>query len=193
MVALGLGLSGCATTHIEATWSNPEYAGRAIHGKMLVVGVTRDETVRRLYEDAMAVQLRARGVDAIRSYDLVGGRLSDSHGSALLGAAKQAGVTRMLSTALVSRTHIQRVEVETAPPPVWTYYGWYDYYWPYGYVRTDTHESDRYIASTSLTEVENGNVYWSARTRSDVAGPLKAEIDDFASVMMDALFRSGML
>jgi hypothetical protein len=193
VLALGLGLRRCATTRVEATWSNLEYAGRVIRGKMLVIGVTRDATVRRLYEDAMAVRLRAIGVDVVRSYDLVGARLSDSDGSVLLGAAKQAGVTRMLSTALVSRTHVQRVEVDTVPPPVWTYFGWYDYYWPYGYVRTETHESDRYIASTTLTEVNNGKIYWSARTRSDAAGRIETEINDVVSVTMDALSRSRLL
>ena len=52
---------------------------------------------------------------------------------------------------------------------------------------------DRYIASTTLTEVSNGKVYWSARTRSDAPGRIEAEVDDFVSVMMDALSNNGLL
>lgn len=193
LLALTLGLGGCATTRVEAIWSNPEYAGKAVGGRMLVVGVTRDETVRRLYEDAMAMRLRAHGVDVVRSYNLIGGRLSDTDGSVLLGAAKQAGAARILSTALVARTHVQRVEVETLPPPGWSYYGWYGYYWPYGYTRTETRDFDRYIASTTLTQVGSGTVYWSARTRSDVAGRIENEVDDFVSVMVDTLSQRGLL
>jgi hypothetical protein len=193
LCVLALDLGGCATTQVEATWLSPEYAGRKIEGKILVVGVTRDETVRRLYEDAMAMRLHGRGVDAVRSYDLVSARLAESDSSLLIEAAKRVGATRILSTAIVGRTHVQRVEVEPVPLVGWTYYGWYGYYWPYGYARTDTYEFDRYYASTTLTEVGSGKVYWSARTRSDASGRIEKEVDDFASVMADTLARDGLL
>jgi hypothetical protein len=191
--ALAFGLGGCATTQVEATWSSPEFAGRTVTGKMLVVGVTRDETVRRLYEDAMVVRLHGRGVDAVRSYDLVSARLADSDGSVLIEAAKRVGATRILSTAIVGREHVQRIEVEPVPPLGWNYYGWYGYYWPYGYARTETYDFDRYYASTTLTEVSSGKVYWSARTRSDAPGRIEKAVDDFVSVMVDTLARSGLL
>ena len=47
---------------VVRAWSSPEFAGRTVTGKMLVVGVTQDETVRRLYEDAMVVRQGWRAV-----------------------------------------------------------------------------------------------------------------------------------
>jgi len=190
---LVFGLAGCATTHVEAIWTNPEYAGKPVKGKMLIVGVSRDETVRRLYEDEMVAQLHARGVEAVRSYDIVGQRLAASDDTVLINAAKQVGATRILSTAIVAHEQVQVLETEPVPTLGWTYYGWYGYYWPYGYVRTETHEYERYYASTALTEVSSGKVYWSARTRSEVSGDIEKAVNDFVLAMADALSKGGML
>jgi hypothetical protein len=193
VVLLLLGVSACATTQIEATWSNPEFANRPRGGRVLVVGVTRDDTARRLYEDAMAAQLRSRGVDAIRSYDSVASPLADGGGTALIDAAKRNNATGILSSALVAREHVQRVRVDPAPPWGWDYYGWYGYYWPYGYARVETDDFDRYYVSTTLTDVSSGKIFWSARTRSDTPGKIEKEIKDFVSVISDALLRSGLM
>jgi len=193
LFALASLVGGCATTQVDAVWSRPEYAGRSIPGKMLVVGVTRDETVRRLYEDTMAAQLRARGVAAVPSYEFLTVPLSDREGRALIEAAKRIGAARILSSALVAREHVQWVETEPVPAVGWDYYGWYGYYWPYGYMRTETHEYDRYYASTTLTDVSNDKVYWSARTRSEVPGRIETAVNDFVSAIVDALSQGRLL
>ncbi len=190
---LALGLAGCATTHVEATWSNPEYAGHAPAGRVFVVGLTRDDTARRLYEDAMTAELRNRGVDAVRSYDSLGAPLADGGGSMLIDAARKAGATRVLATALVSRQNVQRVTVEPVPYRGWDYYGWYGYYWPYGYARAETQDFERYYVSTTLTDAASGRIYWSARTRSDAPGSIEKEIRDFVAVLADTLARGGLL
>ncbi len=194
-LAVGLlaGLGGCASTHVEATWSNPQYAGHAPAGRILVVGLTRDETVRRLFEDSMAAALRSRGVDALRSYDTVSAPLPDGGGPALMEAAKRAGAVRVLSSALVARQHIQQVTVEPVPTWGWDYYGWYGYYWPYGYARTETRDFERYYVSTALTDVATGTIYWTARTRSDAPGRIEQEIREFVTVLIDELARDQLL
>lgn len=194
-VAIGLlaGLGGCASTQVEATWSNPEYAGHALAGRVLVFGLTRDETARRLFEDSMAAALRNRGVDAVRSYDSVAAPLPDGGGPALIEAAKRVGATRVLSSALVARQHIQQVTVEPVPTWGWDYYGWYGYYWPYGYARAETRDFERYYVSTALTDVATGRIYWTARTRSDAPGRIEQEIRDFVTVLVDELARDRLL
>jgi hypothetical protein len=60
-------------------------------------------------------------------------------------------------------------------------------------VRTETHEYERYYASTALTDVSSGKVYWSARTRSEVSGDIEKAVNDFVLAMVDALSKGGML
>ena len=64
LLALALLLAGCATTKVDVLWSNPEFATRKMEGKVLVVGLTRDQTMRRVYEDELAAQFAARGFGA---------------------------------------------------------------------------------------------------------------------------------
>jgi hypothetical protein len=193
LAVLALSLAGCASTQVEAVWTNPEYAGRVVPGRVLVVGLTRDETVRRMYEDAMSAQLHAHGVDAVRSYDSVNARLAEQDSSVLLDAARKAGATRVLSTVLLAHQHIERLEVEPGPAWGWTYYGWYGYYWPYGYARAETYEIDRYYASTTLTETSSGKIYWSVRTRSEAPGRLDKEVEDFVSAVVERLAATGQI
>ena len=61
---LALLLAACAATTVDGTWTRPETAGRRIEGPVLVVGVARDETVRRIYEDDPRVR---RVLDAFRT------------------------------------------------------------------------------------------------------------------------------
>ena len=54
-------LAACASTSLEGSWSNPALPREPISGPVLVVGVARDDIVRRVYEDGMVAQLAARG------------------------------------------------------------------------------------------------------------------------------------
>lgn len=62
--------TGCATTKFKDTWKRPGFTGK-VH-KVYLIGVTRNDKFRRIFEDEFARQLRARGVTGIPSYnDLV--------------------------------------------------------------------------------------------------------------------------
>jgi hypothetical protein len=71
LALLALTAAGCASTTLDGTWTWPEFAGKRLQGTVMVVGVARDDTVRRIYEDTMVAQLAARGVTAVRSYETV--------------------------------------------------------------------------------------------------------------------------
>ena len=58
-------LAGCAsTTEINGAWVNPEAGKRRPVHTVLVIGINRDATARRIYENAMGAQLAARGIKA---------------------------------------------------------------------------------------------------------------------------------
>ena len=83
-------LAGCASTKVDVLWSNPEFAARKIEGKVLVVGLTRDQTMRRVYEDELVAQFAARGFGAkvlvVRSYEFVDGAFAADGTKTLLAA-----------------------------------------------------------------------------------------------------------
>jgi hypothetical protein len=192
VVALLLLLAACASTRVESQWRHPEASSYRLSGRVLVVGVTRDATARRLYEDAMAAELAARGVTAVRSYDVMAGDLPNDNGAALTAAAQRSSAAAILSSALVAHEQIERVILD--PTPQWraSYVGWYGHYWDL-VRRVEVRTYERYVASTSLTEVTTGCIMWTARTLTESPGAMEHEVKVFAQVIAKALAEAALL
>lgn len=188
-------LAACATTALDGTWIHPEFAGKRLQGPVLVVGVARDDTVRHIYEDEMVARLGTRGVKALRSYQLVPGTLRDDSVERLQQAARKAGVTYVLSTAVIGQ---EREAVVYQDPRVYGgwggYRGWYGSYWGMAYpVRTDVRVYRVYIAQTALTDVATDRIDWTARTRTTAPTDVEQETRAFVDVIVDALDKAGLL
>lgn len=195
LVSAVLLLFGCATTTLDGTWTRPAFEGQPLRGPVLVVGVAHDATVRRIYEDEMAAHLRARGIVAQTSYERVPGTLSEDSVGRLQQAARDAGATHLLSTAVIGR------EIETVvhqDPWVYGgwggYRGWYGSYWSMAYpAHTEVRSYDIYIAQTSLTEIATDRIDWTARTRTTEPTDIAKEMRAFVDVIIDALDEDGVI
>ena len=60
-------VSACAATKIVTEWSNPDYASPAFK-KIMVIGVSKQPSIRRTFEDEFVNKLKATRVDAVPSY-----------------------------------------------------------------------------------------------------------------------------
>lgn len=193
--ALALLLSGCASTTLDGSWTRPEFAGKRIDGPVLVVGVARDDTVRRVYEDDMVAKLGARGVKATPSYAVVPVALGKDADERLTAAARQAGARYLLSTAVIGQDR----EVVVTQDPMWYggaygYRGWYGHYWGMAYpVRTDVRAYNVYVAQTSLTDLAAERIEWAARTRTTDPTNIEKEVRTFVDVILDAMAKSGLV
>lgn len=193
-VLLFLGLSACASTTVEGTWIRPGFPERPIKGPVLVVGVARDDTLRRIYEDEMVAGLKARGVFAMPSYETVPGALGQDANTQLMTAARTKGARYLLSTALIG----QEVEqVVTQDPGMYMggpYGGWYGSYWGMSYGgRTEVRTYRVYIAQTSLVDVEQDRIEWTARTRTTAPSDMADETRAFAKVVVGAMTDAHLL
>ena len=65
-------ISSCATPKAELTsvWKDQAYQGGYLK-KILIIGASRKESTRRYFEDEFVRQLRARGTDAVASYEII--------------------------------------------------------------------------------------------------------------------------
>jgi hypothetical protein len=185
-------LAGCATTRVESQWKHPESTNYRLAGKVLIVGLTRDETTRRLFEDAMGTELAARGRDVVRSYEAAEGALVAASASSLTGLARRVGASSILSSALLAHEQVLSVVSEPLPEWRWNYTGWYGHYWPLA-ARTAVRTHDRYVAGTSITDVSSGRIVWTARTVTESPGAVEREVKTFASVIAEALAGAGLL
>jgi len=194
-VLIAVLLVACATTTLDGSWTRPEFSGKRLQGPVLVVGVARDDTVRRVYEDEMAVRLGARGVRVLRSYELVPGALQDDSVGRLQQAARKAGATHLLSTVVIGQ---EREAVVYQDPWIYGgwggYRGWYGSYWGMAYpVRTDVRVYRIYIAQTALTDVTTDRIDWTARTRTTAPTDVEQETRAFVDVIIGALDKAGLL
>lgn len=190
---VALVISGCATTHVDSQWMSPDFAGRKLTGKLLVVGISRDDTVRRLYEDEMSAQLVLRKIETARSYELIAGPLVSNGPDALMRVGREAGANLILTSVVVSREHVDRVVSEPMPRMGSNYNGWYGYYWPYAYVRTEVRSFNRYTVITSLSDAATGKIMWSASTETEDVDSVDREIKMFAKVIVKALSKADLL
>jgi len=99
VVATMLMLAGCAATQIINQWSNPDYTAASFK-RILVIGVSKQPSIRRTFEDEFVAQHRALGVDAVPTYEFIreDGQALESR---LRATVKQVGADAVIMTRLV--------------------------------------------------------------------------------------------
>ncbi|MFN7570332.1 MAG: hypothetical protein ACK5TK_02580 [Betaproteobacteria bacterium] len=187
-------LTACASTQVDAVWADPAAAGRKIEAPVLVVGVARDATVRRLFEDQMVAALKARGLAATPSYAATD-PITETSGDALLAAARAQGARTLVSSAVTGQETETRV-IQQAPPSwgVTGFSGWYGAWYGFSVpVRTEVRTFQTLLAQTAVSNVATGNVEWTARTRTGSPTNVEREVKGFVDAIVNAMTRSGLL
>jgi len=69
LLAVALGVVGCATTEMTSTWTDPTARGASM-SRIAVIALSKDPGLRRMAEDTAASQMR--GAQAVPSYQVLG-------------------------------------------------------------------------------------------------------------------------
>jgi hypothetical protein len=177
------------------SWTAPAFQPGSIK-KIIVIGVAKNEGIRRAYEDRFVGQLKEIGHDATVSYLWApDGAKPDS--AALYMKIMESGVSHVLATRLLDQK-----TVETYVPPTYMsmgygyggypgYYGGWGSYWGMGgtyavdpgYVDQDL----VVILETNLYGVEKGELLWSGMTETYMASDVRDNVDSVVSVTISEL------
>lgn len=184
-------LSACSATTIVEQWQSPDFGG-APFKRILVVGVTSQATIRRIFEDEFVRQLRARDTDAVASYILIpeDGRVARPR---LERAVKEAGADGVIVTRVVKVEQKTQVVPGTPAFPGFgtDIYGFYGTGWGgvwTGYASPPAvFQYEEVRAETKLFDARSAALVWAAQ--SDIFAPTDARKDsaDFASRIIAAL------
>src|SRR4029450_5656251 len=121
-------LASCAaSTKLTSSWSDPAAADRNFK-KIVVVGVTPNTAVRRMYEDDFAAELQTRGITAVTSYSFAGEGQLDKEATA--AKLHELGADGVIVTRLVDKETVQTYyppTYSTMAAPSAYYGGWYGY------------------------------------------------------------------
>jgi hypothetical protein len=205
LVGTVLLLTACATTSMVDTWRDPNYKGKAFRN-FLVVGITKDPGVRRVFEDIFTAELRNRGLQATASYTVTPPDQPVTK-DLLTEAVKKTGADAVVTTRVVN---IQQ-QTSVTPGYVDTYGagpGPYPYAYPYMYPQRDLYTY--YGASqviqpptvqtyevatleTVLFDVADASMVWSGTSTTFETNQTVTVSKDLSKLIIQSLVKAGLI
>ena len=178
--------SGCASTELVNSWRDPNYTESVT--SLVVLGVSNQASVRRVFEDEFAAQLRSEGLRAIPSYTLIAddGQIDEER---LRTAIESANTDGVIITRLAGVKDVTVMTGSTAAP---YYYGYYSRAWV-GYHDPFVQQYEVVTLETTIFALGRAEPIWSGTTETFAPEEVKKETAGFAKVVMDALADEGLI
>ena len=187
-------------TSLTTSWADPGAADKKL-SKLLIIGVGKNPTVRRQYEDSFSRRLTTGNVSAMASYMALPDpdKINDENVAPIV---KQNGLTHILVTRLIDRKTVTSyvpgsTYVVGMPSYYPSYYGsWGGYYGSsYGAVSTPgyTYETEYVNLETNVYSVATGKLIWSGITETELGGKMDTSISVFIDVIAAAMKKDGLL
>jgi hypothetical protein len=191
-------LGGCATSAVNAQWSDPQFAGKSLRGaKVFVACQASDLTLRRVCAERTAVKLSALGAVPVLAQDGADpGASPPTDTEALLMAARGAG-----TVALWRTTVTPEATVATPGPSIGIGIGGFGGgYRSGGGVGFGVSAplggagaiETGYSANASLTEVASGKLMWSARATAAPSSDVGQQLATLATLLLDSARQAGL-
>jgi hypothetical protein len=185
-------LWGCASTQLVNAWKESRYEGPPL-SKILVIGVTKQSAVRRIFEDVFVEALRNRGVEATPSYTVISddGEVPKAR---LAQAVEQSGADGVLMMRLVKVDRQTQIYPGSyAGAPFMGFYGFYSSAWLGFYDPPQVYTYDVVTSETSLFEARSDRMLWSGTTETFSPRDVRKDTQDFAAVIIKALADQGLI
>lgn len=205
-------LSACATTRLRGAWVNPEYQGSGLN-RILVLGVSENETYLRIFEDTLSNSLNNSGLMAEPGYTLFGTEKRPSR-----EAITREIAAKGFDALIISKVTGRRTEEVVHPgefyymrdpsfathfygwrrpyPPRFYGHHWYDYYsrsytlvHEPGYVR----EYEVMTVESNIYDARNGELIWSGVTDTIVQGQIADTINSLVNTLVQELARRQLI
>lgn len=187
------GMIACApSTEIVKSWHEPgSVVSSSGSHKVLVVGMVKDESSRRIVEDNLVRRLNGKGV---ASYSvLTEAMLKAAQEDQLAEKLTQGGFTHVLMVRLAD------IEKETSYVPGTTtgYYGGYGRYYGYGagmYTTPGYYTEDKnYFIETAVYSISPDKLLWTGTTKTVNPSKMDQTINDIAETVAAQMRKDGFL
>lgn len=179
-------LYGCYSTSISASWMTDNHQAREFK-KLLVIGMSTNVVARATVEDELVYFLRMKGINAVAASSVMPPDRSVASEPAEVKKHKliEAGFDGVMTISLLEKREETKYVQGTSPYAPATFYGGYynSFYTYYPHMYSNVYQPGYYVNSqtiflnTSLFEVAEGDLLWSAQ--SETTDP--ASLDDFAN------------
>lgn len=196
-------LQGCFATTLENVWKDDTYSGRM--ESVLILGVTKNRSVRQLYETELAKRLQAQEVNAIPSFTLFDADVPIDK-KAIIAKAQQQLIGHVIVTQVLDVknyreriTDINRVlypdsylysrYYSTYRRPI----GWYDHYWS-GYTTVRSYDVEYLVAhaETNIYLLKDEKLVWSVLSATESGSDWAGSVKDLAGVIVKQMRQDGL-
>ncbi|MGA9476894.1 MAG: hypothetical protein WBV21_03895 [Desulfobacterales bacterium] len=181
----------CAGTRMSQTWVDETWRGKPV-SDVLVIVVADKAKNREAFEHKFVQQLKAAGVEAVSSADVIPmPRDLKLEKDVILQAVAKYGNDAVILSHL---TGLDKKEVFTRTGPI--YGGYYNYY---GYTFDTVHDRGFYseIATvrleTNLYDVKTEKLLWSGQSQSEDVQSINKLIDEVIALVIKDLQKNKLL
>jgi uncharacterized spore protein YtfJ len=198
----GLLFGGCASTTIQAQWTDPQFAGRSLRGTtVLVVCHAAGTALKHICQDQIAAQVAASAVrpvvDPKADYlTAAGGPIPDS----VFAAARRAGAQAIWVSTIVPDATV------VSPGPT-IGFGLGGFGGSFGRHRSSgvgagvgvgvpvggEQVYTTYAADMTLTDVDTGRLMWTSRVTTSASQELAEQVAKLAKAGVEAAQQAGLL
>ena len=199
-------VTACSSTTMDGSWASPDFKGQIKN--VYIIGITKNEMNRRIFEDTFDRALAEYGVKGISSYNDL---------PANLEADKNVIKERMLAngadSVLLTQLIDQRTETVTTPGTISGYSsgpfygdrgysnrpyyrdwgGYYDRRYDITYQPPTTTQFVILTVESVLYDLKTEEMIWSAQLETVVESTIDKMMQDFAKVVTKDLREKGMI
>ena len=191
VVFSGAFIIACSGTKLTHTWMDETFHGKPV-SDILVIGVTYKKENRQSFENKFVAQLKATGVEAVSSSDVIPIPADlELEKGAILKAVNKFKNDAVIITHLVG---VGEKESYTAPER-----NQGDYYGYYGWAFSSTHEPGYYRThtlvrlATHLYDVKTEKLIWSGESESLDPDSTNQIMDELIEVLIKDLKKNKLL
>ena len=170
LLAVFISLSGCAGGNkMIGSWKDGSYSG-PVKGRVLVVGVARNDTHRRIFEDSLVANLKTEGVAGVAGYTFDADGVEPTK-AAVMAVVQQSGASTVLVTHVIGSD-----EKSSYFPAIGGtfvdrgYYGGLHSYYPrvynYVYMPAQNVSTETVTLETGLYDTGSGQLIWIGRSEA---------------------------
>ena len=187
-------LTSCASTSLLHVWKDDAYSGEI--KRVLIIGVTKKDNIKRSFEDEFVSQFKAKGVDAVAAFRVLPSKKKLDKDE-IRAKVKELDIDTVLVTRLVDRKTLEtyiptRVEVIERGP----YFGPDYYHNLHGYygqsfdiITTPGYTLvEKYIIlETNLYDAKTDEIFWSVSSETYLGEPSNRLIKSLIKKLVENL------
>ena len=183
--------AACSPIKKLEVWKEETYSTHP--QKMLLIAIAKRDSTRRQAENVLANQLVKRGLEAIPSYKVLP-QEEKLDRQAVEAKVRELGFDSVLVARSISQKEITNHQyggVILGGTAVYSNGGWHGY--AYGYTYNREYDSDYFIISTKLYDVDNEMPAWSYLAQIKVEGSRERAINQLIPTIVEQLEASEII